>query len=436
MERKFIQSVKELPQGAQIVIYGAGGRGGHVLRSARRSKHVTVQAFLDTFKSGEFCGLPVYKVDEYWDSELAKSKPLIVIASVYHRVIASDLESADLDRVWLFIEKQEVFPLAELPPGSVVKYLNQHKILLEATRRKVKSTKGKKCWCPLLMGVYFRPTGLSLCCWMPDLVEVTKGPEESLERLDAIRKHIIAGIADGSNKFCASCPDLQWNSGKPTTKKYDWLNIDYSVKCNMNCSYCIVKHEFKACLYNARAIVEHILDNDYLEPKFNYCWGGNGEPTLNPDFGHLMERLLPRDSEGRVYTNATLYSEHIASALRRNKMEIVVSVDAGTAKTFKAIRGRDRFKSIWANIARYLKDNANRVIVKYIVTPKNLSEAEMRAFVDKCVETGVHNVLVSRDFYKKCTCEEADAVRWLSEECAEVGIHVGHVGTAVPDEKA
>jgi sulfatase maturation enzyme AslB (radical SAM superfamily) len=94
-----------------------------------------------------------------------------------------------------------------------------------------------------------------------------------------------------------------------------------------------------------------------------------------------------------VNTNAVLFSEEIENGLKRKAMVVQVSVDAGTRETYKKIKGRDAFETVWNNISKYSR--AGDVIGKYIIYDNNASAEDVRGFIDLCRINSVASVILS-----------------------------------------
>ncbi|HWR03254.1 MAG TPA: FkbM family methyltransferase [Humidesulfovibrio sp.] len=92
---RLITGVDQLPQGAAISIYGAGGAGRELLRQVRASGRVRATRFLDTKNSGELDGLPVLRFADYLREHPEGDGP-IVIASSYDDEISWTLREAGL----------------------------------------------------------------------------------------------------------------------------------------------------------------------------------------------------------------------------------------------------------------------------------------------------------------------------------------------------
>lgn len=86
------------------------------------------------------------------------------------------------------------------------------------------------------------------------------------------------------------------------------------------------------------------------------------------------------------YTNAFIFDKDIARELHDNPQATInLSIDAGTADTWRKVKGVDNFNHVLDNLIAYRKASARagQIILKYIIMPGiNDSEEDFRAFVD------------------------------------------------------
>lgn len=93
-----------LPKNARIAIYGAGGRGDFIkTKILKHRKDITVSAFVDTYKTGQFEGLPIYNIENI--DRLTPSIDLFLIASFWWVAILSGLKSCGIENSGLFIRE-------------------------------------------------------------------------------------------------------------------------------------------------------------------------------------------------------------------------------------------------------------------------------------------------------------------------------------------
>jgi len=429
----YIRSPRELPPDSLFFIYGAGGRGTSLARRIRaEGGGRRVAGFLDTFKNGRAGGLPVFAIDSLSEatSGLDAGSFTIVIASAFHRAIAKGLRERGVTDYRVLLDSAESIPCAELPEDEVVNALNASRNPIARPIADTRVIPGRVWRCSSLSGLYLRPTGLSLCCWMQDLADGL--PEEAVPRVNRLRKRIVEAIDAGNCTFCAACPELQPASADSTSDLISLLHMDISTTCNLKCAYCNATGTHKGCSYDPALVLDELRGRKLLSPAYAFDWGGFGEPTINPHFAPITRIMIEDGASGLVYTNALVRSEVIAEGLRLGRLQITCSIDAGTRETYHEVRGVDAFEIVWQNLAAYISLNPDMVILKYIVTPDNASPLETDAFVDRCMRAGARHVLIAKDFFSKRTpALVREGVRNLALACGKAGLPYSFLLTAI-----
>lgn len=111
-----------LPHAVTVAIYGAGGRAAQLLDALRqRRPDVTVACFLDSFRDGELCGLPVRKADDL--RALADQVTFVVIASMHADEIAPRLGACGIHPYFVYDGEDMRSSL------SLQDSINYHKVL-------------------------------------------------------------------------------------------------------------------------------------------------------------------------------------------------------------------------------------------------------------------------------------------------------------------
>ena len=91
----YITNFDSFPKGTEIYIYGAGGAGKELVEYVVSSGRVVAKGFIDTYKNGEFLGLPIFKFEDF-KTMTGAGEAIIVIASAYETEIAWQLEDAGI----------------------------------------------------------------------------------------------------------------------------------------------------------------------------------------------------------------------------------------------------------------------------------------------------------------------------------------------------
>ena len=244
--------------------------------------------------------------------------------------------------------------------------------------------------------VFLAPDQIRTCCkrFFRDaemkgdvvLMDMAKHPDAqfSSAAILAAKRGLHEAINRGDSTDCDGCPFLEfktWGALEPLDIRY--LSLEYHSVCNLKCSYCSDTYYGGAkAAYDVPALVDEFIDRGQLANCHTVVWGG-GEPVLDANFTPLMEKLvtaLPVATH-RVLTNSVTFSKAVAGLLEQDRISVTSSVDAGTAKTFEAVRGRARLKAVMANLKRYVALQPRRVTVKYIFTKGNSTFDEVRSFV-------------------------------------------------------
>lgn len=98
---RFINTAREIPAG-DICLYGAGGRAGELLdQLAAAGRSAQVQCLVDSFKSGEYRGLPVLARDEFLH-RFVPAGVTVVVCSTHYRAIVPALARAGLTDILVF----------------------------------------------------------------------------------------------------------------------------------------------------------------------------------------------------------------------------------------------------------------------------------------------------------------------------------------------
>ena len=128
---------------------------------------------------------------------------------------------------------------------------------------------------------------------------------------------------------------------------------------------------------------------------------GVGEPMLVKNLPRMVRYLKDRGTYVLFNTNGTVLNEKNGRALIHAGLdELRVSLDASTAKSYRAIRGKDYFARILRNVRAFRamqeRDGHDRPRVSAWLTGLKETIAELPAFVQVAAEIGVKEVYLQR----------------------------------------
>jgi organic radical activating enzyme len=233
---------------------------------------------------------------------------------------------------------------------------------------------------------------ISPCCVNPATAEYPvfvpfNGSDFSLDALMNARSGIIARHKAGDiEPQCRGCPRLQEADWATAMSPYaiDEVTIAPFSSCNIRCNYCYTtaKGATPSPLSGSPRVLpvfQELIDRKLLDPHATIRFSG-GEPTLSPEFEPLLDLLTKYGARCVIYTNATRRSDAIMEALRRDKVELVLGIDAASVEVYKAIKKMNYYDKVWKVVADYCAtvrpDAVNKVWAKFIFCVENYHEAE------------------------------------------------------------
>ena len=169
--------------------------------------------------------------------------------------------------------------------------------------------------------------------------------------------------------------------------------------CSFNCVYCHYGNTRRCTMDVARfadempdfdAVVEAVEGAMTSPLAFDLItFSGNGEPTLYPRFGELVEEVVRLRDKHRPAVKVALLSN--SSGLVRDEVCAVVAkidlpifkLDAGREETFLAIN-RPTKEVTFSSIVRHLSSLQDIYLQTVLVdgTPSNITVEELRAYAD------------------------------------------------------
>ena len=246
---------------------------------------------------------------------------------------------------------------------------------------------------------------------------LSDNPRENLERFIGMRHlEIIRGLSDDAKDqdfACARCWQYVKKDWQFSTHIF-YVNLSiYPSPCQCRCSYCdVYTDECNSLKYvketpAVSAAYENVFETLKLAKKIGIVihqetrWQVScGEITIHPYKKEMLD--LVRGEKICFYTNAFIFDKDIARELHDNPAAAInLSIDAGTADTWRKVKRVDNFNHVLENLKAYRKasySSRRQIPLKYIVMPGiNDSEEDFRAFVDIVKLLNVEFISIARD---------------------------------------
>jgi uncharacterized protein len=165
------------------------------------------------------------------------------------------------------------------------------------------------------------------------------------------------------------------------SKEIDLLNLYLTEKCNLSCTYCFVcKKEHKSIDFNSAKKALNLLfklsgnKNQLIVTLFG------GEPLVEFDlikkivkYGQSLAKKEDKRIQFNLVTNGTLISREIADFIKKNKMNVLLSMD-GDALTQNLQRPfldkKGSFSKALAGLKSLKKSLGKKLAINMVITPQ------------------------------------------------------------------
>lgn len=228
---------------------------------------------------------------------------------------------------------------------------------------------------------------LSLCC--ENLSNIPKIPFAGTVE-DTLRAFVGEGLLtaiecarvtdDSQRHFTAGCIHCaQFQEGDHSISPLiSYVNLSmYPAPCQSRCIYCNIPCEDQSVTSEAaKTAYGKLFDMLDLAQKSGILapdavWQvSSGEIAIHPYHDQIMR--LVRGKRATFYTNCMKFDEAVAQNLHDNPNSAInLSIDCGTAETWKKIKGIDNFDNVLENLVKYHTASARpgQITLKYIIMP-------------------------------------------------------------------
>lgn len=266
--------LNELPQGASVAIYGAGESGQKVKWITEFLRpDIKIVAFLDSYKSGEFAGLPCVRIAEY--SGISSRVDYICIASMYCKEIEAVL-------------------------------------------------KGEGLFNYVIAGNYYCKMDISCKSDLANMGDLFRQREArvGIPQVNSLDKYIAEAKRDLDRLSAA-----QEDGFMPMN-----VMVQISKKCNLRCIFCGHETWKGNSGFMDFSLFEKIVDEMEHYGGVITLVGPQGEPTLHPRFSEMLDLIGSRNVQALLCTNGTALTKAKIKAIVRNNIRHVKISFAGYDK--------------------------------------------------------------------------------------------------------
>ena len=181
-------------------------------------------------------------------------------------------------------------------------------------------------------------------------------------------------------------PIAKWLKGEGELPAPIELSLDPSHLCNFKCGHCNAQ---RYLFIHPEQVPEGMktMSKEHLHKLIDFvaawgvravCIGGGGEPLTNKAVWDLPSYIVSKGMKCSFATNGALINEEIAREMM-NCRWVGVSVDSGTAETFKKIHNVDQFDRVIENLKLLVemkKKTGSKIDIsyKFLISPKNWYE--------------------------------------------------------------
>lgn len=263
----------------------------------------------------------------------------------------------------------------------------------------------------------FFPNNLMPCCRMGRNTHMSGYDEFDIEKYNDLAHRITQKNKELAPAECRSCNLYVKQHWPRKNENYIINNIIFNhyVSCKSNCIDCILNPEQMIAKNDPTFIpkrvvplLSQLIDNGYLNPQAIVSWGG-GEPALLPEFDAILRLLSEYGCSHIVNTSGIKKKKSIAVLLGNGgALQLIFSLDCGTAESYRAIKGVDQFETVVKNLTEYADAAVDRscIKLKYVVMNSlNVSEEDFNGFLS-LVENLRVSAIVDLDGSKKVTMHQ------------------------------
>jgi mycofactocin radical SAM maturase len=154
------------------------------------------------------------------------------------------------------------------------------------------------------------------------------------------------------------------------------LTWELTYACNLACVHCLSSSGRRDPRELSTAEAEAVIDELQRMQVF-YVNVGGGEPTVRPDFWHLLDYAIGHDVGVKFSTNGIKLDKKRAEQLARTDyVDVQISLDGATAEVNDAVRGTGSFATASRALENLAEAGMKDFKVSVVVTRENVSQLD------------------------------------------------------------
>jgi len=161
------------------------------------------------------------------------------------------------------------------------------------------------------------------------------------------------------------------------------LTWELTYACNLQCVHCLSSSGRRDPHELSTAEAEAVIDELERMQVF-YINIGGGEPTIRPDFWHLVEYAVDHGVGVKFSTNGSQIDAAVAQKLAgMDYVDVQISIDGADAATNDHVRGRGSFDTAVAAMGHLRDAGFGEFKISVVMTRHNISQVdEFKAMAD------------------------------------------------------
>lgn len=169
----------------------------------------------------------------------------------------------------------------------------------------------------------------------------------------------------------ASTSDLHRGLRAPICLTWEW-----TYACNLSCGHCLSSSGRRDSRELTAVECERIID-ELQAMKVFYINVGGGEPTIRPDFWHLLDYAVEHDVGVKFSTNGIrLNSARAAHLAAMDYVDVQISLDGATAEVNDRLRGPGSFAAAIRALENLAEAGFSKPKISVVMTRDNIAQLD------------------------------------------------------------